>query len=513
MLPSQKCYWIVRLIWSIRSTSEKKIPNYDPDDLKYFREALLDGSLTNQFYCKMAIFRNGSAQDSRTFRSPSYFRPVSNPSKKAEDDDKYEVSNVSDQEHDNNHKGVSNGSPKPMLNGGSSDADNDRAFSESSTAITDKVRKALSYESFAPNQDSRKQSLCSSSSTTSPARSSQGVVELTAPVPNMKPTMTPRTKLQLPLNTPPTVLIIYAHDPEGGCIYTRCPIVHIADHHVIRAINRQQLRHLQLLRKQYDASWGTEHDLKHVHAHILQELQTSNLAKGLYFKRCNGQYVNAIGEIHHSQAITTSAEEELERTVTKKIKQDEYFKTKKHGCAAAMDRTGNGDETAKANRVDAYTSSTAGKASISLTSSEDPLPKAIENRHDSSIDKSRFFGTHNLNADNIAIPDDFLSDSTQQSKDEVHPPTVSVCFMNHYLASTKPCGPGEQTVCLHQHISLHHCDSDIHNPKPKLPLSTLLARESLIQTSQATEEDLILTCWAMNSQQENSLHDPSPVNP
>lgn len=341
----------------------------------------------------------------------------------------------------------------------------------------------------------------------------------------------PPLKSQMPVTTAPAVLVMYAHDPKAGCIYSASPTMQVIDRHVIRALNSQKLRLLEHLREQYDAGWGSEPDLKQKHALILEEVQASNFVKASYFNRCNGEYVNAIGERCPSKVVMQLAEEEVELASEEdekrqdgslRAKMDWWTKTKgrtrdydrlKEECDNAV-RAWRSVENA-APQLEASTqfrsadedndrsvgdenhnSKQVAVPRVTLAPSQDSPAQAIEQNHRALPSKPRSSQNHDIKPDEISIPDD-LSDTSEAPENRAH--NAANCFGEKAPISNEHRTTGNEAIVLQQH-SKQRADM----AKPKIPLTMLLAREELMNVGKVSEEDIIVTCWAMHSQKESS---------
>ena len=507
----------------ISTSSDRKATLYDPDDLTFFRDALLDGSLTDHLHSKLGTASDNVNQEELTFRSPSYFKPALNPKIKTNGVDKDGCGSESNTKDGVEDVAVSGEGAVPVLNGGSSDVSDDHTSSGSSNTITSKVRKALSEGITGSDQGSRKHPRCDSSATAHTIKPSCYALSPPAQALRKKRTTMPPLDSQKPATTAPAAQVKYTHDPKAGCIYSASPTMQVLDRDVIRALNSQKLRLLAHLREQYDAGWGSEPDLKQKHAVILEDVQASNFEKALYFKRCNGEYVNAIGERYPSQVVMQLVEQEVElASKTEEKRQDETLGAKmdwwtktdgrksdrgrlKVECdnavrawrsaaneapqleASTQSRSADedndssvGDENHKSNQV-------AVPRVLNLAPSQDPQRAQASEQNHRALPSSKpsLSRTHDINPDEISIPDD-LSSTSKAPEDEQRT-------------------TNNAALVLQQQQQQHPTQRQAHPSKPKIkiPLTMLLAREELMKSGKVSVEDIIVTCWAMNFQKDS----------
>ena len=109
-------------------------------------------------------------------------------------------------------------------------------------------------------------------------------------------------------NSFPAPVATYAHDAEVGCIYSVSSKILVLPRSLVFEKDKEKYERMMVCRKEYDANWGNIPELKTEHARLLGEVQVTKLAKGVFLKRCNGMYVNGLGEIAEPEVVSTDWE-------------------------------------------------------------------------------------------------------------------------------------------------------------------------------------------------------------
>lgn len=206
---------------------------------------------------------------------------------------------------------------------------------------------------------------------------------------------------------PPTTSIVYAHDSEAGCIYSSSLRTLIVTKFAAKVLLKSKFARLAQLRTDFEAH--ADQRTNSSHAELLAAVKMGYLGTAVYLRRCNGQFVNAVGEV-----MTVEGAEALNRT--------ENSITKK------------------------------------LWKSED------EDRSRESLDEM---------------------DSTAESNQPVSKANGSGASISSGLGVE---------LGTDGHLQM----------EPKMALSVLEARERLVREGQVSEEDFIITCWAMNKRSPNT---------
>lgn len=99
----------------------------------------------------------------------------------------------------------------------------------------------------------------------------------------------------------PAPLISYSHDDQLGCSYSSTPDAIILSKSAVKTVLSKKLNRLAELRGLFIA-WENPND-KNSHAELLGDVKVGYLGMAIFFRRCNGQYVNAVGDYMGVEAV------------------------------------------------------------------------------------------------------------------------------------------------------------------------------------------------------------------
>lgn len=299
----------------------------------------------------------------------------------------------------------------------------------------------------------------------------------------------------------PSRKIVYEH--SSTCLHSDSPESIILSKSAIHLLLVHQLAHLAKLREKY-VKYEVPDDIIE-HAKLLQEVKANYLGRGVYLRRCNGQFVNVLGEVIG------------EKTAVELNDGNENSLKAMYGYAAE-----NGPNLpAPAVLLEAKEESLLDTPVIFSTAFRE---SSIDDAHESANSGYKEDGTSDTGSE-ITI-----TAATTPTSSLLTPPisaaSTAVIPSPANAAPTQSFFPFDGTAALPNivagnalvpnsiapHITVperitqvHQKDASKAQPSgPAIPFSALQQREMLVRAGRMDDGDLIMTCWAVNKQVINN---------
>ena len=301
----------------------------------------------------------------------------------------------------------------------------------------------------------------------------------------------------------PSLKIIYEH--SSTCFHSPAPESLILSKSAIHLLLAHDLARLTQLREQYTKYEDPEDIIEH--AKLLKEVKTNYLSRGVYLKRCNGQFVDALGEvIDETTAVELNvgndgslkgqehaAEDNYETSATAahvQVEAESLLDAPMTSSTIIDDADGGlMEKAANFTQVDEVSDNCSG---IIITAATTPASSVLI----SSI--SRAATATPAHASDVAAP----SHSFFPFDGSVNIPITAV----------KPSSPTNNTTSHAIEATAStttnnnpQTKEEAQKPAPAIPFLALQQREMLLRAGHMGDEDLILTCWAVNGQVEHNI--------